>query len=105
MAPTTAELEEAEPWLSEQDANPMWPDHVHATLDDLRGRLGHGVVGQPGDPWLVLGAEHGRQGGDQGELIPIAARLIRPGLQCLGNRAGQIRGWHIAPGIGQIYVL
>jgi len=43
MAPRTAELEEAEPWLSEQDANPMWPDHVRATLDDLRGRLGHGV--------------------------------------------------------------
>jgi len=43
MAPTAAELEEAEPWLSEQDANPMWPEHVRATLDDLRRRLGHGV--------------------------------------------------------------
>ena len=43
MAPSAVELEEAEPWLSEQDANPMWPDHVRATLDDLRGRLGHGV--------------------------------------------------------------
>lgn len=43
MAPTVDELEEAEPWLAKQDANPMWPDHVRATLDDLRGRLGHGV--------------------------------------------------------------
>ena len=43
MAPTAVELEEAEPWLSEQDSNPLWPDHVRATLDDLRGRLGHGV--------------------------------------------------------------
>ncbi len=43
LAPTAAELGKAEPWLAEQDANPMWPDHVRATLDDLRGRLGHGV--------------------------------------------------------------
>ena len=43
MAPTPVELEEAEPWVREQDANPMWPDHVRATLEDLRGRLGHGV--------------------------------------------------------------
>jgi len=43
MAPSTIELESAEPWLSGQDANPMWPDHVRATLDDLRRRLGHGV--------------------------------------------------------------
>lgn len=43
MASTAAELEEAEPWLAEQDANPLWPEHVHATLDDLRERLGHGV--------------------------------------------------------------
>ncbi|RLB51739.1 MAG: hypothetical protein DRJ42_16270 [Deltaproteobacteria bacterium] len=43
LAPTADDLEEAEPWLSEQDANPMWPDHVRATLDDLRGKLGHGV--------------------------------------------------------------
>lgn len=36
-------LYEAEPWLAEQDANPMWHDHVHATLEDLRRRLGHGL--------------------------------------------------------------
>lgn len=42
LAPTIEELEEAEP-LAEQDANPMWPDHVGATLKDLRGRLNHGV--------------------------------------------------------------
>ena len=43
MAPTAADLEDAEPWLAEQDANPLWPDHVRATLDDLGERLGHGV--------------------------------------------------------------
>ncbi len=43
LAPTTDELADAEPWLYEQDANPMWPAHARATLDDLRGRLGHGV--------------------------------------------------------------
>lgn len=43
LAPTREELEEAEPWLAEQDANPMWPDHVRATLEDLRRRLAHGV--------------------------------------------------------------
>jgi hypothetical protein len=43
LAPDAEELDEAEPWLAEQDANPMWPDHVHATLADLRRRLGHGV--------------------------------------------------------------
>jgi hypothetical protein len=43
LAPTPEEIEEAGPWLAEQDANPMWPDHVRATLEDLRGRLGHGI--------------------------------------------------------------
>ncbi len=43
LAPTTRELEESEPWLCEQDGNPRWPDHVRATLEDLRRRLGHGV--------------------------------------------------------------
>ncbi|MEZ4269745.1 MAG: DUF6036 family nucleotidyltransferase [Myxococcota bacterium] len=43
LAPTAAELADAQPWLVQQDANPMWPAHVSATLDDLRGRLGHGV--------------------------------------------------------------
>lgn len=43
LAPTTNELKEAEPWLIEQDGNPRWPDHVRATLEDLQGRLGHGV--------------------------------------------------------------
>ena len=43
MAPTPREIEEAEPWLAEQDANPMWPAHVRATLDDLRERLGRGI--------------------------------------------------------------
>ena len=43
LAPTADELEEAEPWLSEQDANEMWPDHVRVALRNLRERLGHGV--------------------------------------------------------------
>lgn len=43
LAPTIAELEEAKPWLSEQDANPLWPEHVSATLDDLSRRLKYGV--------------------------------------------------------------
>ncbi|HCF57692.1 MAG TPA: hypothetical protein DFS52_06825 [Myxococcales bacterium] len=43
LAPTAEELQQSEPWLAIQDANPMWPDHVHATLDDLRRRLGHDV--------------------------------------------------------------
>ena len=41
LAPTVEELEAAEPWLSEQDANPMWPAHVRATLGDLSRRLNH----------------------------------------------------------------
>lgn len=43
LAPTTEELDEAEPWLAEQDTNPMWPDHVRTTLADLHRRLGHGL--------------------------------------------------------------
>jgi hypothetical protein len=43
MAPTRGELDEALPWLEVQDLHPGWPKHVRATLDDLYGRLGHGV--------------------------------------------------------------
>jgi len=43
LAPDADELDEAEPWLAEQDANPMWPEHVRSTLTDLRRRLGHGL--------------------------------------------------------------
>ena len=43
LTPTAEELDQAEPWVKKQDANPMWPDHVQATLDDLRRRLGHGL--------------------------------------------------------------
>ena len=42
LSPDPEELDEAEPWLAEQDANPMWPEHVRSTLADLRRRLGHG---------------------------------------------------------------
>ena len=43
LAPTEDELADAESWVVFQDTNPMWPDHVRATLADLRRRLGHGV--------------------------------------------------------------
>lgn len=43
LAPTSAELDEALPWLSERDGNASWPEHVRLTLDDLRRRLGHAV--------------------------------------------------------------
>jgi hypothetical protein len=43
LAPAADELDDAEPWLFVQDTNPQWPDHVRATLDDLRRRLGHGL--------------------------------------------------------------
>lgn len=40
---TAIELDDAEPCLAARDQNPMWPDHVRATLADLRARLGHGL--------------------------------------------------------------
>ncbi len=43
LVPTSVELDEALPWVVEQDANELWPDHVRATIEDLRGRLEDGV--------------------------------------------------------------
>lgn len=43
LAPTAEELRSIRPWLEQQDANPEWPAHVRATLDDLGRRLNHGV--------------------------------------------------------------
>jgi hypothetical protein len=43
LAPSPDDLDDAEPWLVEQDAHPMWPDHVRSTLDDLRRRLADGL--------------------------------------------------------------
>ncbi len=43
LAPSQEELEVILPWLEQQDANPDWPAHVGATLQDLHGRLSHGV--------------------------------------------------------------
>ena len=43
MAPNSDEIERAEPWIAVQDANEMWPTHVHTTLRDLRERLGYVV--------------------------------------------------------------
>lgn len=42
-APTRGEIDGAETWLVQQDADPMWPEHVRETLVDLSRRLGHGV--------------------------------------------------------------
>lgn len=43
LAPTREELEEMLPWLTRQDLNPDWPNHVRATVTDLGRRLGHAV--------------------------------------------------------------
>jgi hypothetical protein len=43
LAPTAKELDDAVPWLAAQDANPMWSNHVRATLADLQQRLSRGV--------------------------------------------------------------
>lgn len=43
LAPSADELALIHPWLERQDANPGWPEHVRATLEDLGRRLGHGV--------------------------------------------------------------
>lgn len=43
LAPTAEELRTLLPWVAVQDANPGWPAHVRAILDDVAGRLGHGV--------------------------------------------------------------
>lgn len=43
LAPTREELREIEPWVALQDGNPDWPKHVHAVIEDLGRRLGHGV--------------------------------------------------------------
>ena len=43
LAPAPDELAEILLWLSEQDLNPDWPDHVRATISDLARRLGHAV--------------------------------------------------------------
>ena len=43
LAPTATEMQEILPWLEKRDSNPSWPAHVRATLDDLQGRLAHGL--------------------------------------------------------------
>lgn len=43
LAPTSEELAAAEDWVAYQDANPLWPDHVRRTLEDLKQRLNHGL--------------------------------------------------------------
>ncbi|MCP4502723.1 MAG: hypothetical protein GY822_22485 [Deltaproteobacteria bacterium] len=43
LSPSKEELNDAEPWVAQQDANELWPAHVHETLDDLRARLGYAL--------------------------------------------------------------
>ncbi|MEY4549066.1 MAG: hypothetical protein RL685_5261 [Pseudomonadota bacterium] len=43
FSPTAEELEEALPWVAQQDANALWPSHVEQTMRDLGRRLGHDV--------------------------------------------------------------
>ena len=43
LAPSTGELDEVVSWLQSQDTHPHWPEHVIATMDHLRRRLGHVV--------------------------------------------------------------
>lgn len=42
LAPTAEELDSLREWLEDRDANPDWPAHVRATLQDLGERLGYG---------------------------------------------------------------
>lgn len=43
LRPSPEELIRAEAWITGQDLHPDWPAHVRATLQDLAGRLGHGL--------------------------------------------------------------
>ena len=40
MAPSDAELTEAEPWVAARDGHPGWSAHVHEQLSELRERIG-----------------------------------------------------------------
>lgn len=42
MNPTADELEEAMPWIQEQDGNPMWSDHVEKKFKELEDQLSFG---------------------------------------------------------------
>ncbi len=39
LNPTEDELVNSIAWVTEQDANPNWPEHVENVLEDLKGRL------------------------------------------------------------------
>jgi hypothetical protein len=43
LAPTIEELDQITAWLERQDANPGWPEHVRATITDLKERLDRGI--------------------------------------------------------------
>ena len=42
MSPSPTELEHALDWVIQQDANPLWPNHVRQSFQVLHQRLGHG---------------------------------------------------------------
>ncbi|HOX04820.1 MAG TPA: hypothetical protein PK280_00345 [Planctomycetota bacterium] len=42
LAPTAEELRECLPWVTERDANPLWPAHVERAFRALAEELGHG---------------------------------------------------------------
>jgi len=43
MEPTREEIEQVRPWVEERDGNPLWPEHVRRTLEDLMQRSGDGL--------------------------------------------------------------
>lgn len=43
LCPSPDELAQVEAWIVDQDLHPDWPAHVRETLQDLAGRLGHGL--------------------------------------------------------------
>ena len=43
LRPTPEELAEALPWVERQDANELWPAHVHASIADLARRIANAV--------------------------------------------------------------
>jgi hypothetical protein len=43
LKPTKAELNDSLEWLKYQDANPLWPEHVSDTINNLAERLGYDI--------------------------------------------------------------
>ena len=41
LKPNPRELGQCLPWLLQRDANPLWPDHVRVSLNQLKEVLGY----------------------------------------------------------------